>query len=139
MAKIETGKQTRFNSTSYQMNTPDGTMYVFVMFDNAGKPVGIQLSLGKAGSAVAAWANALSRVCSLALDHGAHITEIIQELSLQTTDRARINRGNISIRSGPEGVAVALMRALEDMNNDHYPDREERAPRMGIRRVVGER
>lgn len=138
MARIETGKKTVFKSMSYHVRTPEGMMYVIVMHEDM-KPVGIQVNIGKAGTTLAAWANAMSRVISLAFDHGASIPEIVQELSLQSSDRVSFNSNNVRIRSGPEGLAFALLRFQEEKNEHDYSDdgeeREYRAPRFNLRRA----
>lgn len=110
MPRIDTMEQACFPGWSYKVDTPDGTAYVIIMEDDSGKPIGVSINIGKAGSGVAAWAQATSRVCSLALDHGATITDLINELSSHTTDRLRVVGNGIKIRSGIEGVAYALMQ-----------------------------
>lgn len=112
--KIETMEQTKFESITIQVPSPDGTMFVTIMEDNTGKPVGIDLHIGKAGASVAAWAQALSRMMTLALDHGSTINDLVVELSNMTSDKRRDTAAGEPIRSGVEAVWLALVKYKRD-------------------------
>jgi hypothetical protein len=114
MMKIETAAQEKFDNITMQVPTPDGTMFVSIMENDKGLPVGIQVHIGKAGAPLAAWSNALSRIMTLALDKGATINDLIEELSGQTSDKARMTTNGESVRSGVEGVWVCLIRYKRD-------------------------
>jgi hypothetical protein len=107
--RIETGEQVKFNSIPFKVETPSGTMYVFVMENSKGDPVGIQLVLGKAGSELSAWAHGLARLASLILDLRGNITDLIAELSNHTSDRSVDRKNGVRIRSGIDGLVYALM------------------------------
>lgn len=109
MPYIESGPTNQFHGTTYCVDTPDGLMFVIIMEDAQYKPCGINIHIGKAGTAVSAWANAVARVCSLALDHGASIPELISELSQNNTDKSR-RSGEVYIRSGVAGLSYALLQ-----------------------------
>jgi hypothetical protein len=114
MMQIETMAQEKFDSVTMQVPTPDGTMFVTIMESEKGLPVGIQVHIGKAGAPLAAWSNAISRIMTLALDKGATINDLIEELSGQTSDKARMTTNGESVRSGVEGVWVCLIRYKRD-------------------------
>lgn len=114
MTFIETAEQDKFDGITIQVPTPDGAMFVTIMEDVTSKPVGIQIHIGKAGGALAAWASALSRIMSLALDNGATINDLITELSSHTSDRRRETSKGESVRSGIEGIWTALMQYKRD-------------------------
>lgn len=108
MARIDDATaKAKYENFTFQVTTPDGVMFVEIMEDDK-KPVGFHISIGKSGHAISAWAAALAGVMSLALDYGASINELIKELSSLTTDKIRIMKDGVEIRSGPEGVCVAL-------------------------------
>jgi hypothetical protein len=93
--------------------TPDGVMFVHIMEYANGLPYKLDLSIGKAGSSVQAWAQALSRVISLALVMGVPITSIAECVSAITTDRLSFN-GNRAVRSSPDGIAQAIIQYVAD-------------------------
>ncbi len=107
MTRIDTLTQAKFDTEIIRVKTPDGSLFVMILEDSNGRPIGIHLSIGKGGSSVLAWSDAVARVCSLVLDRGGTIGEIIDELSSITTDRT-VNSNGVPIRSGVEGLAFAL-------------------------------
>ena len=114
MVNIDTTDSTKFSGLTIQVKSPDGTMFVTINEDENGKPIAIWISIGKAGASVAAWAVSMARILTLALDKGATISELCVELSGQTTDKVRITGDGEYVRSGPEGVFVALMKYKRD-------------------------
>lgn len=106
--------------------TPDGVMFVHIMEYENGLPYKLDLSIGKAGSSVQAWAQALSRVISLALVMGVPIASIAEGVSAITTDKLSFN-GNRAVRSGPDGIAQAIIQYMADKS----PVFRKRARRRG--------
>src|SRR5574337_1243683 len=104
MLRIDSSNQSIFKSVTYQIYTPDGTMYVNLLEDKSGKLVGIDIQIGKAGGALRAWTHCFGRMLTMLIEHDASIEEIITELSSQTSDKTRVNSNGISVRSGPEGI-----------------------------------
>ena len=98
-------------SMTIEVTTPDGTMFVLII-ETKGTPCEVLIEIGKTGQAVRAWADAMGRVISLGLQSGLGIEAIIEEISNVTTDRLTKSRGQ-NIRSGPEGVAYALIRYIQ--------------------------
>lgn len=101
---------TALNSVSIRVPTPDGTLFVNIMEDDTGKPVGMLIHIGKTGASVMAWAEGMARACTMAMQRGAGINDLISEFSSITTDRITMLQEGSVVRSGPEGVAVALMK-----------------------------
>lgn len=92
---------------SYRVETPDGTMFIHIVEDERGLPQQVIINIGKAGTNLSAWADAAARLTSRLLPniHGA-----IEELTGITTSRfRRLPKGEL-IRSGPEGIAYALLK-----------------------------
>lgn len=108
--KIETSVQEVFHGFTFRVPSPKGTVFVTVMESDEGKPVGIQIMLGKSGSEAKSWAESLSRTLTLALDMGGGINDIIKELSLNNTDGATVLENGVVIRSHVGAVCYALMQ-----------------------------
>lgn len=89
--------------------TPDGTLFVTVLEEH-GKPIAFRLEIGKAGSTLRAWCDALGASTTLALQHGVTIEDIITELSNISSDKLTYTEQQVPVRSGPDGFVVALMR-----------------------------
>lgn len=135
--QIETREESKFDSVTIQVPSPDGTMFVTISEDKDGKPIAVFIHIGKAGAPIAAWSNALARVISVALDKGVTLNDVMAELSSQTSDRVRMTTNGEAVRSGVEAVWVALMKyqreKFETVRKTLGLDSEEehRGPRLG--------
>lgn len=92
-----------------KIRTPDGTLFAIVIENKDGSINSFQFTIGKAGSAVTAWATALAGIMTLAIKNGVTLEQLMSELSGITSEREARTLGSIC-RSGPEGVFMALMR-----------------------------
>lgn len=109
-------------NVTIRIRTPDGTLFVWVN-EKDNKIESVKLQIGKAGAAVAAWADAMAAMINLALSHGTTLDELIETLSNITSDRsARTIESNC--RSGPEGVWMALIRYRKRDDLILYEDEE---------------
>ncbi|KKL14733.1 hypothetical protein LCGC14_2512720, partial [marine sediment metagenome] len=97
-----------------EVETPDGKLFAIII-EEKGVPHEVLIEIGKTGQSVRAWADAIGRVISLCLQSGLGIERIIEELSGVTTDKLTKSRGQ-NIRSGPEGVAYALIRYIQEQS-----------------------
>jgi hypothetical protein len=94
-------------SVSVRVETPEGTMFVHIVEEND-MPVMVLVNIGKAGTNVAAWGDALARMVTKTLPK-IGVMGAIEELSGITSGKiTRLKRG-IVCRSGPEGLALALL------------------------------
>lgn len=110
-----------YNSKVIGKRTPDGTLFVIINEDRkTGKPVMIQMNIGKAGSSLSAWTYAMSAVCTLALEKGATIEELITLISNTNSDKLVMDATQ-PIRSGPAGLAQALIV----YNHDRFEELEK--------------
>jgi hypothetical protein len=92
-----------------EVKTPDGTMFVVMNEDTNGELVEIHIHIGKAGTPLMAWAEALAHVASLALRYrGVSVGDLLCELGNISSDRSVRIANGATIRSGPEGLAYAL-------------------------------
>jgi hypothetical protein len=108
LSKLQLNKP--YKAYSVRVETADATMYVDIIEDDLGVPCEIMIHAGKTGSAVFAWADSVARMCSSMLRRGMNIYDIIQEFSNSTTSRLQIRNPNrLNARSGPDGLAVALL------------------------------
>jgi hypothetical protein len=113
---LDTGPQYIFNTSTYQIHSPDGLMFVIVMEDENGNLCGLEVKVGKAGGALRAWAHCFGRLLTMCVEKGWTLEEIIEELSSQTSDSLRTSVTGVVCRSGPEAVYLALL----DYRRDRY-------------------
>lgn len=109
--------------------TPDGTMFVNIS-ERDSKPYRVDATIGKAGSAVNAWAQALSLSVTLALQNGISLYDIIEGLSNNATDRISYSNGRV-IRSGPDGLVNGLSIYVASKEAERIKLRPRRGPSFG--------
>jgi ribonucleoside-diphosphate reductase alpha chain len=97
-----------------KMNSPLGDLYVTINEDEAGRPFELFCSLGKAGGAAMADAEAIGRLVSLALRSGIPIIAIRDQLRGISCDRA-VGIGPSKVLSAPDAVGQAIDRYLEEV------------------------
>jgi ribonucleoside-diphosphate reductase alpha chain len=102
---------------TYRIETPLGKAYVTVNCSEEGKPFEVFVNLGKAGSDLAADAEAIGRLISLVLrlpdpiPADKRLLMVVEEL--QGIGGSRTHPvGDDQVRSLPDGVAAALRRDL---------------------------
>ena len=97
-----------------KMNSPLGDMYVTINEDENGRPFELFSSLGKAGGAAMADAEAIGRLVSLALRSGISISSIRDQLRGISCDRP-VGLGPNKILSAPDAIGQAIERYLEEV------------------------
>lgn len=98
-----------YRTVSVQVGTPDGVMFVHVVENEKGFPIQVLINIGKSGSNLAAWADAIARLVTRLLPH-IGITGVIEEVSGITSSQLRQRENGEVTRSGPEGLAIALLK-----------------------------
>lgn len=99
--------------STYRMNTPVGTAFITINEDVQGEPIEVFINVGKAGSDVAAMAEALGRTISSTLKFRGAVSakdkarEIAEQLS-GIGGRRSIGFGPTKIRSLPDAIAGAI-------------------------------
>lgn len=96
-----------------KLNSPLGDIYVTINEDDAGRPFEVFCTLGKAGGAAFADAEAMGRLISLALRSGVPITAIKDQLRGISSDRA-VGVGPNKVLSVPDAIGQAIERYLEE-------------------------
>jgi ribonucleoside-diphosphate reductase alpha chain len=96
-----------------KMNSPLGDLYVTINEDEHGRPFEVFCTLGKAGGAAMADAEALGRLISLGLRSGIPITAVRDQLRGISCDRA-VGLGPNKVLSAPDAIGQAIERYLEE-------------------------
>ena len=96
-----------------KMNSPLGDLYVTINEDERGRPFEVFCTLGKAGGAAMADAEAMGRLMSLALRSGISITQVKDQVRGISCDRA-VGLGPNKVLSVPDAVGQAIERYLEE-------------------------
>ncbi len=96
-----------------KMMSPLGDLYVTINEDDQSRPFEVFCTLGKAGGAAMADAEALGRLISLALRSGIPITEVRDQLRGISCDRA-VGVGPNKVLSAPDAIGQAIERYLEE-------------------------
>ena len=96
-----------------KMNSPLGDLYVTINEDEAGRPFEVFCTLGKAGGAAMADAEAIGRLLSLSLRSGIPITALRDQLRGISCDRA-VGIGPTKVLSAPDAIGQAIERYMEE-------------------------
>ncbi|MDP2958458.1 MAG: ribonucleotide reductase N-terminal alpha domain-containing protein [Longimicrobiales bacterium] len=96
-----------------KMMSPLGDLYVTLNEDDQGRPFEVFCTLGKAGGAAMADAEAVGRLVSLALRSGIPISRVKDQLRGISCDRA-VGVGPNKVLSVPDAVGQAIERYLEE-------------------------
>jgi ribonucleoside-diphosphate reductase alpha chain len=101
------------NGATYRINTPVGTAFVTINQDEKKNPLELFINVGKAGSDVAAMAEALGRTISIALRFRGNLNskdrarEIAEQLA-GIGGRRSVGYGPNKILSLPDAIAMAI-------------------------------
>jgi ribonucleoside-diphosphate reductase alpha chain len=96
-----------------KMMSPLGDLYVTINEDVNGRPFEVFCTLGKAGGAAMADAEAIGRLMSLALRSGISIRQVKEQLRGISCDRA-VGLGPNKVLSVPDAIGQAIERYLEE-------------------------
>lgn len=97
---------------SVNVATTDGEMYIIFVEDESGKCQRVMIQIGKTGTAIRAWTEALMEVVNIAIDSGISLSVIAVKLSNIYTDRYVTGPNMNRIYSGPDGFVYAINRYL---------------------------
>lgn len=125
MALINSDEPEVLKSSTVKCSTPDGSMF-FTIVENNGKPIGVDIVIGKAGSSIQAWAQAISKLITVALRNNIELSAIAEELSGITSDKLSFS-GERAVRSVPDAITQAILLYL----SSKHPALELRRRRRG--------
>ena len=109
-------KRTRpmaLHGTTRKIKSPLGELYVTVNEDEDGQPFEVFATLGKAGGAAMAHAEAIGRLVSLALRSGIPMSDVINQLRGISCDRA-VGIGPNKVLSMPDAIGQVLQQHLAE-------------------------
>lgn len=111
-------RQYKLSGSTYRLTTPLGTAFITINEDERGEPLEIFINIGKAGSDVAAMAEALGRTISTTLRLKGELSpkQRAREIALQLSGiggRRWVGFGPNKIRSLPDAIGVALSSHYE--------------------------
>jgi ribonucleoside-diphosphate reductase alpha chain len=121
----------KLRGTTIRKETPLGTMFVNITEDDRGQPFEVFLTLGKAGGAAMADAEAMGRLISLALRSGIPLPEVHRQLRGISSDRA-VGLGPHKVLSLPDAIGIAIeewWRDKQGVQQELLPDAA--APKTG--------
>ena len=106
-------RQYKLSGATYRLATPLGTAFITINEDERGEPLEIFINIGKAGSDVAAMAEALGRTISTTLRLKGELSpkQRVKEIAHQLSGiggRRWVGFGPNKIRSLPDAIGVAL-------------------------------
>ncbi len=96
-----------------KLNSPLGDLYVTINEDDGGRPFEVFCTLGKAGGAATADAEAIGRLISLALRSGIPVSAVKDQLRGVSSDRA-VGVGPNKVLSLPDAIGQAIERYLAE-------------------------
>ena len=105
--RIKRQRPSVLRGTTRRMPSPLGDLYVTVNEDESGRAFEVFATLGKAGGAAMADAEAIGRLISLALRSGIAFSDVIKQLRGISCDRA-VGFGPNKVLSMPDAIAQAL-------------------------------
>ncbi len=121
----------KVDGATYKIETPMGHAFITVNEDSDGNPFEVFIAIGKAGSEVAAMAEALGRLISSTLRYGNHVTPI--ERAKELVDQLKgigggssVGFGPNKIRSLPDAIAKAISMHFGLLNNHIEEIKEEK-------------
>ena len=106
-------RPTMLRGRTLKLSSPLGDLYVTINEDEGGRPFEVFCTLGKAGGAATADAEAVGRLMSLALRSGIPISAVRDQLRGISSDRA-VGVGPNKVLSLPDAIGQAIERYMAD-------------------------
>jgi len=106
-------RPTMLRGRTLKLSSPLGDLYVTINEDEGGRPFEVFCTLGKAGGAATADAEAVGRLMSLALRSGIPISAVRDQLRGISSDRA-VGVGPNKVLSLPDAIGQAIERYMSD-------------------------
>lgn len=115
-----------YESVSIEVESPDGDLFLTIIEDEQKQPLAFTITIGKAGTSIAAWGSAFASLMTEALPK-LGINGLIEKLSGNTSGRppTRTDDGE-KVSSSIEAITIALMKYRKMIYTEHLK-------RLGIR------
>lgn len=144
-SQIILDRPVKVEGATYRIVTPLGSAFITVNQDSHGNPFEVFITIGKAGSEVAAMAEALGRMISTTLRFGNHkppierAREIVDQLKGIGGGRS-VGFGPNKVRSLPDAVAKAISMhfGFNNVNHNEPDQQKEEALPLEDTKVVGD-
>jgi len=123
----------KVNGSTYKILTPLGSAFITINQTESGDPFELFVTIGKAGSELAAMAEALGRLISTNFRFGNHLParerarEIMKQLQGIGGSRS-VGFGSDKVRSLPDAVAKAIGMHFGFTNTNHNAPVEQKVP-----------
>ena len=118
--KLHIQQRSQFMSgLTTKSNSPWGSLYVTMNFDNEARPFEVFLTSGKSGSENKAITEALSRIISLALRAGVSLTDVIKTIRGISGSEVWVYENASGAEVYVKSIPDAISRMLEDLET-HY-------------------
>lgn len=98
-----------FDAVTIKVKAPEGDMIV-IFSEDKGKPVRVEIFIGKAGNTLRAWATSFAESITVGLENGASLEEFCNVLYDQASDKSVTDDSGLAVRSGPEAFALAILK-----------------------------
>lgn len=109
MNQIEPMEKDKFQSLTFRIKSPQGSVYVQIIEREHGKIEKIIVTVGKAGSVINALCGGVAELVTHMLKGGISITDIIITLSGITADKLHTTNG-MDVHSPIDAIVIALMQ-----------------------------
>lgn len=96
-----------YNCSTIRTQTPDGTMFVTIIEDSNSIPIEVLVAIGKTGTRVRAWTEAIQGLCTTILSLGGKLTDIANSIDAISID------DRYETKSGPEGLVRCIAIYLQ--------------------------
>lgn len=117
MMRNLTNKKDWYDSHTFRVMSPEGTLFVTVTVDHSNEPFMLKVFGIKNASPLHIWIEALSNLINEMWKCGIHTSTIIRLLDTQYGPRYITNDGGVKVYSGPGAIQWALIQFLQVKNN----------------------
>ncbi len=111
-----------YGTVVIEVVTTNGTMFVAFIEDDNGDCIQVMIQIGKNGSQVRAWTEAMQELVNMILADKKSIESVANVLENITTDRITISlktdEDRREIKSGPDGLVYAVDQYIKSKNRD---------------------
>lgn len=108
----------KFNNWTFREETPDGIAFITIVEEKPGTIFKIFMHIGKGSSSINSWCKAVAELCTLYLNQGGTVSDLIEvlfDIISSSAGRLRVGPDEPINRSGAEAMASALRQYLQSL------------------------